>query len=399
MNCKLFLGMLVCLCLTMGAVQAAGNNDFRPDPKPGQSQIEVVFVLDTTGSMSGLIQAAKDKIWSIVNVLGQAESAPFIRVGLVAYRDKGDAYVTKRTDLNNDLDAVYAELMKFEAQGGGDEPESVNQALHEAVTLMSWSNTSQAYKVIFLVGDCQPHMDYQDDVKYQESCKLAQAADVLINTIQCGGMKQTTPFWKEIAILGKGEFFQVAQEGGAVVIETPFDGKIAKLSQSFDATMLFYGDAKKQAEGLNKAHAAGSIAADASIVAQADRAAYNNNGAGRMRFRNANELFNDLENNVIKLKDVPKEQLPENIRKMTPAEQEKYINEQLALRKSLTQQIVDLNTQRQDYLKAEAEKTPDYKQSFDYLVLNCIKNQAANKNINYTISDKAPEPIPTPAPK
>jgi len=88
-------------------------------------KIDVVFVLDTTGSMSGLIQTAKEKIWSIATTMASAQQAPEIRIGLVAYRDRGDSYVTKVVDLSSDLDTVYATLMDFEADGGNDTPESV----------------------------------------------------------------------------------------------------------------------------------------------------------------------------------------------------------------------------------------------------------------------------------
>ena len=98
--------------------------------------IEVMFVLDTTGSMSGLIAAAKEKIWSIANTLASADPAPEIKMGLVGYRDRGDAYITTFTALFDDLDAVYTQLMRFQADGGGDTPESVNQALYEAVTII-----------------------------------------------------------------------------------------------------------------------------------------------------------------------------------------------------------------------------------------------------------------------
>lgn len=63
-----------------------------------RSHIEVVFVLDTTGSMSGLIQAAKEKVWSIASTMAQADPAPEIKMGLVAYRDRGDEYVTRVVD-------------------------------------------------------------------------------------------------------------------------------------------------------------------------------------------------------------------------------------------------------------------------------------------------------------
>ena len=110
------------------------------DPLTNQRPlVEVVFVLDTTGSMSGLIQAAKEKIWSIATTLAPAQPAPEIRMGLVAYRDRGDDYVTRVVDLSDDLDSMYATLMDFRAAGGGDGPESVNQALHDAVHRISWS--------------------------------------------------------------------------------------------------------------------------------------------------------------------------------------------------------------------------------------------------------------------
>ena len=153
-------------------------------------RIDVVFVLDTTGSMGGLIQTAKEKIWSIATTMASAQQAPEIRIGLVAYRDRSDAYVTKVVDLSSDLDSVYAALMDFEANGGGDTPESVNAALYDAVHNMSWSQEEQAYQVIFLVGDAPPHMDY-NEVRYPEIVASALEKGIVINTIQCGEIPMT----------------------------------------------------------------------------------------------------------------------------------------------------------------------------------------------------------------
>ena len=93
------------------------------------------------------------------------------------------------------------ELQSFTADGGGDDPESVNQALHDAVTGLSWSADRTVLKIIFLVGDYPPHMDYPDDVKYPESCRLAVKKDLIINTVQCGDVPETTPVWQDIARL------------------------------------------------------------------------------------------------------------------------------------------------------------------------------------------------------
>ncbi len=107
-------------------------------------------------------------------------------MGLVAYRDKGDEYITKVIDLTDDLDAIHGHLKKFVASGGGDEPEHVNQALHDAVHKIKWSTDKKTLRIIFLVGDAPPHMDYNDDVKYPETCKKAVEKGIIINTIQCG---------------------------------------------------------------------------------------------------------------------------------------------------------------------------------------------------------------------
>src|SRR5437016_13311503 len=115
-------------------VPARAADEKQPEvPKPTAPKVEVVFCLDTTGSMGGLIDGAKQKIWAICNQIAGGKPTPDLKVGLVAYKDRGDTYVTKVFDLSADLDTIHAELKKFTADGGGDEPESVNQALDDAV--------------------------------------------------------------------------------------------------------------------------------------------------------------------------------------------------------------------------------------------------------------------------
>jgi Mg-chelatase subunit ChlD len=217
-----------------------------------RSRIDVVFVLDTTGSMGGLIQAAKEKIWSIATTLASAQSAPEIRMGLVAYRDRGDAYVTRVVDLSSDLDSMYAALMDFQADGGGDGPESVNQALHDAIHKVSWSRQAGTYKVVFLVGDAPPHRDYTNDVQYPATLRAARAKGIAVNAIPCGQVGNTTPAWKQIASLGAGRHFRVEQAGNAVAIATPFDEKIAGLSEKLDDTRLYYGTPEEKEKQQRK---------------------------------------------------------------------------------------------------------------------------------------------------
>lgn len=289
--------------------------------------VEVVFVLDTTGSMGGMIAAAKDKIWSIANTLSSANPAPDIRMGLVGYRDRGDQYITVFTPLSDDLDSVYSSLLKFQAGGGGDGPESVNQALHEAVTRTVWSRSASVYRVIFLVGDAPPHMDYQNDIKYRESCRLAANKNIIINTIQCGNMQPTRPIWQEIAKLANGEYFQVAQAGSAVLYDTPYDKEIAGLSRKLDDTRIFYGSAAYMREIESRKDKADEIYEAATPSAVAKRAIFNSKASGEKNFLGKKELVLDVETKGIDLSKINKEELPDALQEMDKDEINDYIKE------------------------------------------------------------------------
>jgi hypothetical protein len=336
--------------------------------------------------MSGLIQAAKEKIWAIANTLVSTKPTPEITMGLVGYRDRGDAYVTKRTDLTTDLDAVYRELMGYEAQGGGDGPESVNQALNEAVTKMQWSTDPKVYRVIFLVGDFPPHMDYADDVKYPATCEQAARAGIIINTIQCGSHGPTTPVWQEIALKAEGRYFRVEQSGGAILASTPFDVKLAELAKKLDETRVYYGSADERAAGETKVKVAGAIEAGASESARARRAELMAKpDAASVTFFGDHELNDAVDKGRVKLDEIKEEELPEPMRKMTPAEREAFVKRNIEERKRIQAEINDLAARRQAHIKAEIEKRADRGAgSLSQQVYDTLREQAAKKGIEYT---------------
>ena len=172
----------------------------------GKPVVEVAFVLDTTGSMGPLIEGAKRNIWSIATALVDANPDAEIRMGLVAYRDIDDEYVTKTFDLTTDIQDLYANLLELKARGGGDWPESVNEALDVAVTKLSWTQGEEICRIMFLVGDAPPHMDYAQDTKYPGVLRKARERDILVNAVQAGGARDTERVWRTIAQLGGGRY-------------------------------------------------------------------------------------------------------------------------------------------------------------------------------------------------
>ena len=345
-------------------------------------KVDVVFVLDTTGSMGGLIQTAKEKIWSIATTMASAQQTPEIRIGLVAYRDKGDAYVTKVVDLNDDLDSVYATLMDFEANGGGDTPESVNKALYDAVHDMSWSQQDQAYQVIFLVGDAPPHMDY-NEVRYPEIVASALEKGIVVNTIQCGAIASAIEPWTQIASLGNGDFFQVEQAGGAVAFTTPFDEEIAKLSAQLDDTRLYYGTEEEKEKMHGKVAATDKLHEGASFASRARRGVFNATAGGRANLLGDNELVAAVADGTVDLNKLEQDALPAALKPLSSVEQEAFVAELAEERADLQRQILELSQDRDGYLAKKVDEAGGLKDSLDQKLYEAVKEQAGEAGLDY----------------
>lgn len=337
-----------------------------------QRDIELVFVVDTTGSMGGLIQGAKTKIWSIVNDVMQHQAKNTkVKIGLVAYRDRGDDYVTKITDLNDNLDTVYTKLMDFKAIGGGDEPEDVQRALSQSLTDIQWSQAApNVSRIVFLVGDARPHTDYKD---YPSTAKTAQKAHkqgIIINTIQCGNLQGTDKFWREIAQYANGEYFAIEQNGGVQTIVTPYDEELVKLGTKMDSHYIPYGMAKTRTIAVEESRKnAAVIMAAAPMEASADRAV--NKSINSYSYAE-NDLIQNIENGTLTLAQVKDEELPENMQKMSVSEREAYVNKMIAERKTIRSEIMALSKKRDQYIQKNTKTSGD---GFDQAVSKALQKQ------------------------
>jgi Mg-chelatase subunit ChlD len=346
--------------------------------------IDVVFVLDTTGSMSGLIQTAKDKIWSIATTMTSAQQTPNIRIGLVGFRDRGDEYVTRVIDLSDDLDSVYASLMEFQAAGGGDGPESVNKALYDAVHGISWSQDPRAYQVVFLVGDAPPHMDYPNELRYPEIIAMANRKGIVVNTIQCGDVASTLASWQSIAGLGNGRFFQVEQAGSAVAVVSPFDAEIAALSEKMDSTRLYYGSAEQKAKMHGKVEATEKLNKQASIASRARRGAFNASAGGKKNLLGENELVDAVASGRVDLDTIDKEALPASLKPLAPEEQRALIAQVAGERRELERQVQELAQKRDRYIAGKIEADGGADDSLDHKLYDAVREQASKAGLEYS---------------
>jgi von Willebrand factor type A domain len=320
--------------------------------------VEVAFVLDTTGSMGPLIDGAKRKIWSIATAIVDANPDAEIRMGLVAYRDIGDVYVTKRFDLTTDIQDLYANLLELRARGGGDWPESVNEALDVAVTKLSWTQGSEICRIMFLVGDAPPHMNYAQDTKYPDVLRTARERGILVNAVQAGSARDTERVWRTIAQMGHGRYIPIPQNGGRlVVIETPYDSEIIELQNDINGTVIPYGPRERRGDVEQKTRqaAAAPQAVATEMAGYLSRYATKSSGAA---ITGAGDLVADVKAGRQKLAEVKKDDLPDSLRGMTADERQTFIDKQMAKRKALNARMAALVKKRDQYVRNQAAKSP-----------------------------------------
>jgi Mg-chelatase subunit ChlD len=339
--------------------------------------LEMVFVLDTTGSMGGLIDGAKQRIWGIINEVMQKPSKPRVRVGLVAYRDNGDDYVTRLLPLTEDLDKAYTTLMDYQAGGGGDTPENVRRALAQGVREAGWSSAGRGMaQIVFLVGDAPPQ-NYEQEPDVLVTTAEAVRKNMIVNTIQCGSIDGTREIWQTIALRGEGKYFAIAQDGGVQAITTPYDSKLAELAGKMGNTYITYGDRKRRETNISSRQVEElAIAGRAPAAAQADRAV----NKAVNSFQYDGDLAQDVENDSVKVKDIKTEDLPEEMQKLTMAEREKLIAERIEERKKIRVEILELSKRRDAYIAAERRKLGQ-SSGFDTAVAAALKEQLLKKGI------------------
>lgn len=183
-------------------------------PSGGSIPLDVVFLLDATGSMRDEIEQLQDNILAISFEIDNLPADTDVRYGLVTYRDRGDEYVTRQYDFVSDVQAFQEKLNEVEAKGGGDNPESLNEALHVAVQEMGWRDEG-TIKLVFLVADAPPHLDYANDYDYVYEMIAASWNGIKVHPIASSGLPENGEFiFRQIAQYTQGHFIFLTYENG-----------------------------------------------------------------------------------------------------------------------------------------------------------------------------------------
>jgi hypothetical protein len=292
--------------------------------------------------------------------------------------------VTQTFELTTDIQDLYANLLELKARGGGDWPESVNEALDVAINKLQWTAGDQARRIVFLVGDAPPHMDYAQDTKYPTTLKVARQKDIIVNAVLAGTARDTERVWRDIAQNGNGRFIPIPQDGGQVVIiETPYDDDIIILQKDINGTVIPYGPRAMQKRTEDKTRQLSEVAAAAPASAS-DMASYLNKRAkiSSEAVTGDGDLVSDVTSGRQQLATIKDDELPDALRKLSPDERAAALDQQMQTRKALNEKLAALVAKRDKYVaeqqaKSASNASAPKPSSFDRVVAETLKAQIA----------------------
>ena len=148
--------------------------------------VDIVFILDTTGSMGEEIRRLIATIDMIHMNLTALSSQTLIRFGMVLYRDKDDKYRTEVVALTADINKFRGALEKVQAGGGGDSPEDLQEALHEALRGVDWNE--DGLRLGFVITDASAHLDYDQEYTYISAALEAKKRGIKLYCVGTGGL-------------------------------------------------------------------------------------------------------------------------------------------------------------------------------------------------------------------
>lgn len=371
---------LLTAALVVAAAALLSRTGAADPPKAAAGKtIDVALCLDVSGSMGGLIDSAKNKLWDIVNELAKAKPTPTLRVALYSFGhttyDPNKGWVRKELDLTTDLDELYQKLFALTIDGGD---EYATRVARDAIVEQKWSKDKDALRLIFVCGNEPANQDRL--VSMADAAGLAKKHGIFLNTIYCGGPDDGDGrTWRELAGLAGGRFAHIDHNRGAVVINTPQDKKLAELGVALNKTYVAYGE-KGKAKAMNQeAQTANALQAGTGVAA-GRTAAQNTILYNCEDWDLVDRCKKDAKFDVTKLKA---EELPDELRKLTPEQRVKYVKDMTARREQLQKEITELTRQRASYIQEEARRNPNpAARAFDAALREALRGQAKTKGID-----------------
>lgn len=311
--------------------------------------IQLAILLDTSGSMKGLIDQARCQLWTAVSQVAQAKrDGKPVQLEIAVYQ-YGTEFVSRSRgalrqicDFTDDLDEVSAALFGLHVKGGD---EYCGEVVLRAAKDLSWSEGSNVYKAIFIAGN---ESFQQGDVTFASTLPTLQEQGVVVNTIFCQSKKyREDDVWKQAAEVSGGRYSLINHNHHLPDIATPMDERLVKLNEEMNETFVWYGSEASKASSNQKQQDANARKLSAHAFA-----ARMSSKIGHLYHHVDHDLIDAVQHGKFSLGSMPVEKMPETLQKMSADERTAFLDQMTTARQSLRRRMADVISLRHNYLMA-----------------------------------------------
>ncbi|MBN4052007.1 VWA domain-containing protein [Cytophagaceae bacterium AH-315-L13] len=358
------------------------ENPTSPNVKKSKKKIKLAILLDTSGSMSGLIEQAKNQLWKIVNQLAKAKDKdgndPEIELALYQYGNSGlsimNGYVQKISGFTSELDEISEKLFALTINGGS---EYCGTVIQSSLNELQWSSSDEDLQIIFIAGN-EPFT--QGLVSYKGACALANKNNVIVNTIFCGDYNVgVNTYWSDGATLGKGKYMNIDHDAKIVHIASPYDSEISKINTRLNDTYIPYGRSgqlkkAKQLKEDENSRIYGEVNSVKRIISKGSKVYKNKSW----------DLVDAADEEKFNINEIEESNLPDKMKGMSSDEKLEYIKKHKTDRLAIKAQIKELNKKREKYVvQIKAEKALEGEEQLDDVIISSIVEQAKRKSFTF----------------
>lgn len=363
---------------TSGGLYSPTPDAPAPAARDARPLVQFAICLDTSGSMEGLLDSARQKLWAITNELALADPAPRLEVALLTYGNDGHnaerGWVAKHLDFTEDLDAVSELLFSFVTNGG---TELVGRVLDAADKELAWDDADATLRLVFVAGN--ESADQDGEMPFRDVATRLLTRDISVSAIYCGNPEDAiAPGWREVSLRGEGHFASIDQNHGTVTIPTPYDEKLALLSKKLNATYIPYGDAGQRGHWNQTAQDANAASLNCDAVASRATCKATSN------YFCSWDLVDLVREKKIEVTKIVITDLPDSLQSLTIEQVVTHVDTQQAKRDELRAEIGKLSEARRVFLEAEmAKRELTEENAFDTAVRTAIRERARRKGFRF----------------
>ncbi|MDA8886754.1 VWA domain-containing protein [Bacteroidia bacterium] len=341
------------------------------------NEIQIALILDTSGSMDGLIDQAKSQLWGIINELSKAykdSARANVRIALYEYGNDNISvqkdYVRQVLPFTTDLDDISEKLFALSTNGGS---EYCAEAIHSSLNELTWSQES-GMKVIYIAGN-EPFN--QGSFSHKEACEMASQNNVTVYPIFCGNKQEgLNTHWNDCAVITKGQYMNIDSDIKVVEMATPYDDSLDVLNYQLNNTYIYYG---LQGRSLKEKQVKQDL--NQETYSKANKVSRTMSKSSKMYSNEKWDLVDAYKKDKSVVNKVNKSTLPDSLKSLNDEELNDYVVSKNKEREKIKNEINRLGVNRTTYISKNKESSKDL--TLGDRMVKTIKTEAKNKGYEF----------------